>query len=211
MITRVQRIGILGGAFDPPHLTHAALAQIAIAQLQLDKLLVIPTGQAWHKTRRLTASAHRMAMAAMAFAGSAQVVVDPREVLRPGPSYTVDTLRELKLEYPIGDFFLLLGADQVRALPSWQLWHELLKYATICVACRAIDQSQNALFGLIDFAALCQPIVVAGGKVLQLGLPPNPQSSTQIRQLASQRIALDDMVNPAVASYIAQHHLYREP
>ena len=211
MTDKAQRIGILGGAFDPPHLTHAALAHTAVAQLQLDKLLVIPTGQAWHKTRALTASEHRVAMATMAFAASTHVVVDPREVLRPGPSYTVDTLRELKAQYPAADFFLLLGADQVRALPSWKLWHELLKYATICVALRAVEQSQNGLSGVNDFAALCQPIVAAGGKVLQLALPSNPQSSTQIRQLAAHRTALDGMVNPAVASYIAQHHLYLEP
>jgi len=82
---------MFGGAFDPPHLAHRALAQAAIEQLQLDVLRVLPTGQAWHKSRPLTAASHRLAMSRLAFDGLPQVRLDDREIRRAGPSYTLDT------------------------------------------------------------------------------------------------------------------------
>jgi nicotinate-nucleotide adenylyltransferase len=109
-----QRIGVLGGAFDPPHVVHVALAEAACAQLQLDALHVIPTGDAWHKTRTLTAAEHRIAMTRLAFAHIPQAVVDTREIARSGPTYTVDTLRELRAEYPDAQLYLIMGADQAR-------------------------------------------------------------------------------------------------
>ena len=90
---QAKRIGVFGGAFDPPHLAHMALVKTAVADLQLDELRVIPTGQAWHKPRALSPAHHRLAMAQLAFADLPNVLVDPRETQRVGPSYTVDTLR----------------------------------------------------------------------------------------------------------------------
>ena len=113
------RIGVFGGAFDPPHIAHVALARAALAQLQLDQLRIVPTGQAWHKSRTLTPAVHRLEMASLAFAELDRVVVDPRETLRSGPSYTVDTLLELRTEYPQAQLFLLLGQDQAQVLGSW--------------------------------------------------------------------------------------------
>ena len=81
-----RRIGLYGGAFDPPHTGHHALAACAIRQLQLDVLHVLPTGDAWHKTRALSDATHRMAMAALNFADLPEVLIDDRELLRRGPS-----------------------------------------------------------------------------------------------------------------------------
>ena len=81
-----QRIGVFGGAFDPPHNAHVALAQAALEQFGLDMLYVIPTGQAWHKARVLSAPEHRLAMTRLAFAGMPRVRVDERELQRAGPS-----------------------------------------------------------------------------------------------------------------------------
>ena len=78
MSQALARAGMFGGAFDPPHRAHVALARAAIAQLRLDRLFVVPTGDAWHKARTLTAAAHRLAMTRLAFAGIAQVRVDDR-------------------------------------------------------------------------------------------------------------------------------------
>lgn len=113
------RLGVFGGAFDPPHAAHVALVQAAIAQLHLDQVRVLPTGQAWHKARSLSPAQHRLAMTRLAFGPVQQVVVDEREMLRSGPSYTVETLRELKAEFPQAQLYLLLGDDQRRSLPSW--------------------------------------------------------------------------------------------
>jgi nicotinate-nucleotide adenylyltransferase len=91
-----QRIGILGGAFDPPHQAHVAMAEAAIAQYQLDELRIIPTGEAWHKPRHLSSAEHREAMTRLAFGQLPKVVIDCVELHRVGPSYTIDTLRTLK-------------------------------------------------------------------------------------------------------------------
>ena len=96
----VNRLGVFGGSFDQPHPAHVAVVESAMGQLQLDRVHVVPTGQAWHKTRGLTAAQHRVAMTRLAFEHLPKVVVDEREVLREGPSYPVDTLKALHTEYP---------------------------------------------------------------------------------------------------------------
>ena len=132
----VQRLGVFGGAFDPPHRAHVALVEAAVAQLQLNHVHVLPTGQAWHKPRHLSDAAHRLAMTRLAFAHAPQVVVDEREILRTGPSYTVDTLHELQSEYPQAQLYLLLGDDQRRSLSSWHQIGEIERIAIICAAGR---------------------------------------------------------------------------
>ena len=131
---KTPRIGVFGGAFDPPHAAHVALVHAAISELKLDQLRVIPTGNAWHKARPLSPAHHRLAMARLAFGDLPGVVVDDRETQRDGPSYTVDTLRELKAQWPDAELFLFLGEDQARALPTWRSWQQVLQLAIIYVA-----------------------------------------------------------------------------
>ena len=95
-----RKVGLFGGSFDPPHVAHVALAEAALGQLGLDELRILPTGQAWHKSRALTAAEHRLAMARLAFGHLPGAVVDDRELLRAGATYTIDTLRELAAEQP---------------------------------------------------------------------------------------------------------------
>jgi len=102
-----QRIGILGGAFDPPHIAHVAMAEAAIVQFNLDELIVVPTGKAWHKPRDLSSGAHRAAMARLAFSHLRQARVDEIELHREGASYTIDTLRSLSDQYPDAQFFFI--------------------------------------------------------------------------------------------------------
>ncbi len=93
---RRLRVGMFGGSFDPPHWAHRALAETALGQLALDRLHILPTGQAWHKARALSPAEHRVAMCKLAFGGLLNVNFDEREIHRDGPSYTADTLRELR-------------------------------------------------------------------------------------------------------------------
>jgi len=104
---------MFGGAFDPPHLAHRALAEAALDQLGLDALHMMPTGQAWHKARSLTSAEHRIAMCQLAFDDLPRTRIDTRETTRQGPSYTADTLAELAREYPGATLYLVLGADQL--------------------------------------------------------------------------------------------------
>lgn len=195
-----RRIGVFGGAFDPPHVAHVALARAAIEQLRLDVLFVIPTGEAWHKSRGLTPAQHRLEMAHLAFAELDCVVVDPRETLRAGPSYTVDTLLELRTEYPRAQLFLILGQDQAQALGSWHRISEIPEIATICVADRADSTGAK---GISDAPHAGIP------GLRRLEMPPMEVSSTDIRLRLAHGQADAPLVFDPVARYIAQHHLYR--
>ena len=206
-MSSVQRLGIFGGAFDPPHLAHVALVEAAISQLHLDRVHVLPTGLAWHKPRSLSAAEDRLAMTRLAFGHLPQVVVDDREIRRTGPSYTVDTLHELAQEFPQAQLYLLLGEDQRRSLSSWHQIGEIGRIAIICAARRdlavqAWNEDSRA------YASLPLSDTLQAG-IRSLDMPLMPHSATDIRVLAATEQALTGLVPPAVEHYIHEHHLYR--
>lgn len=207
------RVGVFGGAFDPPHLAHRALAKAALHQLQLDVLHLLPTGCAWHKSRVLTPAPHRLALCHLAFDDLPGVRVDARELHRSGPSYTADTLQELADEYrqrsasspanhPATQFFLVLGADQFRAFKTWQRWPHILEQATLAVAER-LDAGDPPL---PEPSEATLPFV-------RLHMPLSPVSATAVRahleNPATANATLTATLAPAVAGYISQHHLYQ--
>lgn len=202
---------MFGGAFDPPHWAHRALAETALSQLGLQVLHVMPTGHAWHKSRVLSPAAHRVAMCEAAFGELPRVQIDRREIHREGPSYTADTLRELAAEYPGARLYLILGADQLLAFKSWSRWEEVLRHATLAVANRPIHMAADA-----------EPAAVAEADLSgvdipfeRLRMPLHPTSSTAIRAHVhgqSRRYPdLDVLVPAGVARYISEHHLYETP
>jgi nicotinate-nucleotide adenylyltransferase len=201
--TGLERLGVFGGAFDPPHLAHVALARAAVAQLALDRLHIVPTGQAWHKARALTAPEHRLAMARLAFDPLDRVVVDEREIERSGPSYTIDTLEALQAENPAARIYLIIGADQFAALPGWHRWQAILEIATICIANRSDPARTEASFDLETQARHA---------VVTLQLPLMPLSATDIRRQIGAGSAgpqgLAHLVPEPVARYIERHRLY---
>ena len=204
----MKRIGVFGGAFDPPHCAHLALARAAIKQLQLDELKIIPTGFAWHKDRPLSAAEHRLEMTQLAFSGVDRVSIDEREIKRGGHSYTIDTLEALQTEDPDSSFFLLIGGDQLAAFTRWHRWQDILSRATVCVAERPLQASAPA-DTLAQTPALRQCI--------HLQLPPMTVSATAIRQLIATHTGskntsqpdLAGLVPDAVARYISLHGLYQ--
>lgn len=201
----MKRIGLFGGAFDPPHRTHVALAQAAIEQLNLDVLHVVPTGQAWHKQRTLTAAEHRLEMCRLAFAGIYRAQIDDRETRRSGPSYTADTLQELQAQYPGAQLFLIIGEDQARALASWQRIEEVGRAAIICVA------SRSEASAVVDagHTPQLQHDAPPGIHMQHLQLPPSPLNATEIRDLTAHGQSVSALVFESVARYIDQHHLYQ--
>ncbi len=207
MITPV-RLGVFGGAFDPPHLGHVALAEVALEQLQLDRLLILPTGQAWHKPQSLSGAAHRSAMCALAFGPlGGKVFIDERETRRAGPTYTIDTLLELRAENPDAQLYLLMGDDQWCSLPSWHRVDELARLAIICPVRR--DPQVAAWDSATVLPTSDKHGVYAQLQVQTLNMALMPQSGTDIRQRVPRSRTLDGTVSPAVAQYIQQHHLYR--
>ncbi len=199
-----KRMGMFGGAFDPPHIAHIALAKHAIAQFDLDELRIIPTGDAWHKARKLTPSPHRLAMTRLAFADVARVVVDPREIDRDGATYTFDTLQALQAEMPAVDWYLFIGADQANAFQTWHRWQEILGLATLVVANRPLDGQG---------AHVSQWHNAISPDVQRLDMPSLNVSATDIRAhfaQASQSAALMSAWLPAaVQHYIEKHSLYQ--
>lgn len=202
---------MFGGAFDPPHVAHRALAEVALDQLGLDVLHIMPTGQAWHKTRTLTPAELRVAMCRLAFGDLPRTRIDTRETLRQGPSYTADTLAELAREYPGASLYLVLGADQLLAFKSWVRWPEVLERAQLAVANRALHIGADAALDQreeMDLSAVDLPFV-------RLSMPLKNISASAVRSRVEQPAAQHDvfagLVPPGVASYISDHHLYQDP
>lgn len=190
----------MGGSFDPVHAGHVALAESALQYLQLDEIRWVPVGQAWQKSRDLAPAEHRVNMVKLAAAHEPRFVVDPIEVNRAGPSYTLDTVRALQEQAgsTACDWFLILGLDQYRNLPTWHGWRELLGRVQLAVACRDADALPELKLG----------------RAIALPMPPLSVSSTTIRQQilagADPKTLVPTMVSDAVARYIAQHQLYAD-
>lgn len=195
-----RRLGVYGGSFDPPHNAHVALALAAVQQLQLHELRVLPTGDAWHKSRELTPSRHRLAMAEAAFASVPYTIVDDREVRRSGATYTIDTLRELQAAHPGDDLFLVMGEDQAITLTQWREWQAIIAIATLAIAQRpnAGQQATLPVTGLPEQA-----------RVVPLQLPSMIESSSDVRARLARGEDISSLVPPGVASYIASHHPYQ--
>jgi nicotinate-nucleotide adenylyltransferase len=199
---------VFGGAFDPPHLAHVVLARAALQQLQLDRLMVVPTGEAWHKTHMLSPAEYRVEMTRLAFSGLPGVVVDERETRRAGPSYTFDTLSELRGEAAAAQWFLLLGLDQWLHLTTWHRWQDIMGMATITVAVRPY-QSSGEWQKSIQFDPTMHGSAFPAER---LEMPQMHISSTRIRDMlhspSERSEALGHLLPEAVAGYISQHHLY---
>ncbi len=132
----MQPIGLFGGTFDPIHYGHLRTAFELWQELRLAEVRFLPTGSPPHREQPLAAPELRLEMVKAAVAGQTAFVVDDREIRRTGVSYSVDTLTELRAEWPQHSLCLLLGMDAFLGLPNWHRWRELLSLAHIVVAHR---------------------------------------------------------------------------
>ena len=190
-----RRVGIFGGSFDPVHNAHVALARLALAELQLDELVWVPAGQPWQKPRAITPAVHREAMVALAIEGEARFVLSRLETQRQGPSFTVDTVRELAARHPGTSWHLVIGQDQYASFHTWHEWQALLGLVTLAIANRP------------DAPLAADPQVLRVPHEA-VALPMMDISSTDIRGRLAHGQGIDDLVPPPVARYIARHHLY---
>ena len=197
-MSAAPRIGLLGGSFDPPHLAHLALGRAAAQQLALDELRWLPAGAPWQKAGRVMAGAdHRAAMLAALLAGEPRCVIDRRELERAGPTFTIDTVRELQAERSGAEWFLILGQDQYAQFHTWRDAPELLQRLTLAVAGRGgrVPQAPLALAGLPQRCVL-------------LDMAPTDIAATDIRTRVADGQTVTALVGERVASYIEQHQLY---
>jgi nicotinate-nucleotide adenylyltransferase len=189
----VRPFGVLGGTFDPVHHAHLALARTALAALDLERVLWIPTGAPPYRKPPVAAALHRLAMLELAIAGEPRYAIDALE-LAPGASgYTVDTLRALRGEFgPAQPLVLLMGADQYAKLETWHRWQEL---APLC-----------------HIAVFARPGWPAGdGHAQWVPFEPLAVSASNIRQRIGRGEDVSAMLPPAVFTYIRTHRLYGHP
>jgi nicotinate-nucleotide adenylyltransferase len=196
------RIGVFGGAFNPPHLGHLVCAQEVLLQLELERVLFVPVGQAPHREIDDDPGPEvRLGMVELAIASDERFAVSRVEVDREGPSYTSDTLELLGSESPDDELFLILGGDQAAALPTWHEPEQVLERATVA-AVERVGWSRSAIG--IKLARLR-----GADRVRQLDMPVIQISSTGIRRRVREARPIRYLVPPAVEEYIGAHELYR--
>ena len=217
------QVGLLGGTFNPPHNAHLALALAAQAQLGLQRVDLMPTGQPWQKisvqTPNLTPNQtpnsiaarpvlapvhHRLAMCHLAIntqkANTMALGIEACETLRLGNTYTVDTLRWLKQQYPHTQFTLIIGADQAQRLDTWHEWRTVLSLCRLAIVARngvPAQLPEHVAAHCADYAALKMPAMDC--------------SSSAIRARIAARLSIAGMVPVAVERYIVKHSLYLAP
>jgi len=193
-----MKTGVLGGAFDPPHIAHLTIARAAREQLLLDRVRFIPYALGPHRQEGPVASARdRMEMVRLCVAEHDAFQADERELLRGGVSYTVDTLEELVGEEPGMDLVLIVGADQLETFTTWRSWERILELAEI------------AVFARPEHTVADLPAEVVG-RVRLVDLPPLQVSSTLVRRQVAEGGDIRHLVPPAVARYIEEHRLYSQ-
>jgi nicotinate-nucleotide adenylyltransferase len=211
-------VALLGGSFDPVHHGHVALAALFAKLLKPDQLRVIPAGNPWQKNALNASADDRVAMLELAFRDAAlDVVVDRREIERGAPTYSIDTLRQLRAELgPDASIVFLIGADQLQQLDSWREWRALFDYAHFGVAARpGYSLAQAALP-----PAVAHEIETRQGSLEQLRTTPSGRvflaealavdiSATQIRAALQRGEQANSLIPVVVLDYIQQHNLYK--
>ena len=189
-----RRIGVMGGTFDPIHNGHLVAASEVAQHFDLDEVVFVPTGVPYQKTD-VTPGEHRYLMTVIATAANPTFMVSRVDIERGGPTYTIDTLRDLRAIHPDADLFFISGADAVAQILDWK------------------DASE--LFSLAHFVAVSRPghrLSVSGlpeGDVSLLEVPALAISSTDCRSRVGRGFPVWYLVPDGVVQYISKHHLYR--
>jgi len=184
----------MGGTFDPIHHGHLVAASEVATSFDLDEVIFVPTGQPWHKSE-VSAADHRYEMTVIATASNPRFTVSRVDIDREGPTYTVDTLRDLKQQRPDAELFFITGADAVAQILGWR--------------------DHDDLWDLANFVAVSRPGHVLdrhdlpNEQIRQLEIPALAISSTDCRERVERGKPVWYLVPDGVVQYIAKHHLYR--
>lgn len=206
-------IGILGGTFDPIHRGHLHVATSLLALLPLDEIRLLPCYLPVHRATPFASPEDRLAMTKLACANLPQISVDDHEINRQGPSYMVDTIRDLQQENSDDHLCLILGQDAFQSFDQWKQPNEILNNCHLII----VDRPQSAkayspeIQSLIqhhqtlDFSSLEQS---PAGKIFFCTINPLDISATTLRQQFKQRIFDETVIPKAVSNYIQEHNLY---
>lgn len=199
----MKNIVVFGGTFNPVHMGHIKMAEAAANVGNVERVLVVPSNLSPHKPNDyLLPAVHRLEMCRLAFEGHPKISVSELELKRQGKSYTVDTLREIKRQYPECPIKLLVGADMLVTLESWYRFEEIIKLAEILAVSRP---------GVLDCEM--QRVILTlknrGAKIQVLELPKTDISSTEIRKRIAQGKSLDGYLPRKVIDYINRNNIYK--
>ena len=197
----MEKIGIFGGSFNPPHIGHIQSAAYAADCLGLTRLLLVPTWQTPGKTAPDAIPAQRLEMLRLAAQGIEKVEVSNLEISAGRECFTYDTVRLIQGQYPGAEIYLLLGADMFLKFRQWKFASELLR----CVTLAALRRGEKKEEALLESEA--RELTALGGKVILLENPVVSISSTQVRRLLAFR-AGDEFLHPEVLAYIRREKLY---
>lgn len=193
LLERPLNIGVFGGSFDPVHLGHLVAAEQAAEHLRLAQVRFVPARCHPFKPRHYASPEDRRAMVAAAIQENPRFMLDARELRRPAPSYTADTLRELGTESPGDALFLLVGADAAAELPAWHDAEAVATLAKVVVVTRpGVRPPPHRLIGAV------------------VEVPGIDISATAIREAVRRGESIRYLVPPAVEAYITNHGLYRD-
>ena len=198
-----RRIGIFGGSFDPIHYGHLRLAEEARTQAGLDTVLFVPTQVSPFKVGRTPAPGPvRLEMLRLAIASNPAFTVSDREIQKPGPSYTVETLRELSREHPGATLFFITGTDAVRDLPKWREPEEVIRLARFLVSVRPGVNRAEVLAAMPDSWE---------ERITFIEMPEMDISSTYLRERLRTSGSVRYLMPRNVELYIAANGVYRLP
>jgi nicotinate-nucleotide adenylyltransferase len=195
-----QRLGLLGGTFDPVHVGHLAAAEAAIGCAKLDRVIFIPAATPPHRAPAVAPAEQRLEMCRLAIEGDARFAVSDVELKREGPSYTVDTLTELCRLHAGDELFLILGWDAARLFPTWRRPKEVRELASVVVVGRPGSDAPHE--------ADLREVGLEGDGVVMCMEPTPDVSASEIRQAVAAGESIAGKVPAAVERYITTHRLY---
>lgn len=201
----MQKIGIFGGTYNPPHVGHLNIVNEFIRKYELSKVLIIPTYTPPHKESSYLASAtDRIEMCKRTFSDEVFEISDI-EIQRRGKSYTCDTLRELTEDYPDAKFYFLVGDDMLLTFHEWRNPEDILDLCTVVAAVRSDDLTETVL---LDYIMEKYPDEYNKGAFELLHMEPLPLSSTVIRNSITEGKSIDGLVTSDTKKYIEDRGLY---
>lgn len=192
------RVGVMGGTFDPIHHGHLVAASEAAHRFGLDEVVFVPTGEPWQKAgRKISPAEDRYLMTVIATAANPRFTVSRADIDRAGPTYTIDTLRDLRGDYPDANLYFITGADALSSIMSWHDWEDMFELAEFVGVTRpGYELTEDMLPADVQ------------ERVHLLDIPAMAISSTDCRERAAAGRPVWYLVPDGVVQYIAKHRLY---